>query len=506
MPLEDCTTVIQGQSPPGNTYNTDGDGLPFFQGKAEFGEMYPTTRKWCTAPAKIAEPDDILISIRAPVGPTNLNPEISCIGRGLAAVRAMGDMPAKYILYWLRNTEDVLAAQGTGSTFSAISGKSLRNHQIPIAPLPEQHRIVAAIEEQFTRLDAAVAGLKRTQANLKRYRAAVLAAACSGRLVPTEADLAAREGRAYEPADQLLQRILLERRERWESDQLAKMQAQGKAPKDDAWKSKNVEYQSTGSIRPLPQGWASTNLGQLSSLVTSGSRGWARYYSDSGATFIRAKDINTDALVLDSIAHVRLPNGAEGIRTRVQNNDLLVTITGANVTKTALVQRLYDEAYVSQHVGLVRPVIKSTAHFLYYWVISPLHGRRQLEKDAYGAGKPGLNLDDLRQLPVALPPLDEQIRIIAELEQRMDIVDVLEDSIVNALKRAVRLRQSILRRAFEGTLVPQDPTDEPADLLLERIKAERTAMQQNGKKRQSRPTKPKNQRQLFDLNEVGENS
>ena len=101
-----------------------------------------------------------------------------------------------------------MRSRSTGTTFEAIRGDDLRSHAFPLAPRPEQHRIVAEIEKQFTRLDASVAALKRVQANLKRYRASLLKAACEGKLVPTEAELAQSEGRDYEPADQLLERIL----------------------------------------------------------------------------------------------------------------------------------------------------------------------------------------------------------------------------------------------------------------------------------------------------------
>ena len=129
--------------------------------------------------------------------------------------------------------------------------------RVPLAPLPEQHRIVAEIETQFTRLDATVTALQRVQANLKRYRASVLQAACTGRLVPTEAELARAEGRSYEPADQLLQRILQERRTKWEAEQLANMKAEGKVPKDDRWKSKYSEpvKPDTSELPELPEGW-----------------------------------------------------------------------------------------------------------------------------------------------------------------------------------------------------------------------------------------------------------
>ena len=217
--LADVCHVIQGQSPPGETYNTDGIGLPFLQGKAEFGELYPTAIKWCSAPTKIAEPDEVLISIRAPVGPTNLCPAKACIGRGLAAIRPQGDIPPKYVLYSLRASEQELRTNSTGTTFDAIRGDDLRSHPIPLAPLPEQRRIVAEIETQFTRLDASVAALRRARANLKHYRSSVLKAACEGRLVPTEAELACSEGRDYEPAGVLLERILAERRARWESQE-----------------------------------------------------------------------------------------------------------------------------------------------------------------------------------------------------------------------------------------------------------------------------------------------
>ena len=120
--LEDIVQVVQGQSPPGGTYNADGMGLPFLQGKAEFGDTYPTAVKWCSVPNKIAEPDDVLISIRAPVGPTNLCPTQSCIGRGLAAIRPQGDIPAKYILYSLRATEEELRSNSTGTTAMMCPG------------------------------------------------------------------------------------------------------------------------------------------------------------------------------------------------------------------------------------------------------------------------------------------------------------------------------------------------------------------------------------------------
>jgi type I restriction enzyme S subunit len=151
----DVAEVIMGQSPPGKTYNEKGEGLPFFQGKADFGNLHPTPRRWCTAPKKIAEPGDVLISVRAPVGPTNLCAETCCIGRGLAAIRPGHRTDSKFLLFALRAMEPEIIQRGQGSTFSAITKRDLLSCQIPLPPLDEQRRIVARVEELFARIEEA---------------------------------------------------------------------------------------------------------------------------------------------------------------------------------------------------------------------------------------------------------------------------------------------------------------------------------------------------------------
>ena len=138
-----------GQSPPSSTYRESPDGLPFFQGKAEFGFLHPTPRVWCVEPKKIAQPGDILISVRAPVGPTNVADVECCIGRGLAAIRARSHMSQDFLWHALRRVESAVAADGTGSTFKSISGKRLRAVEIPVPPLDEQTRIVEQLNSQL---------------------------------------------------------------------------------------------------------------------------------------------------------------------------------------------------------------------------------------------------------------------------------------------------------------------------------------------------------------------
>ena len=145
--LSDVAKIIMGQSPPSITYNTICEGLPFFQGKADFGDLYPSVRYYCSKPIRIAEPGDILISVRAPVGPTNLNREYSCIGRGLSAIRVGDKVSRNYLFYFLRYYEPELIKAGIGSTFEAISRDDIETVKIPFKALAEQKRIAELLEQ-----------------------------------------------------------------------------------------------------------------------------------------------------------------------------------------------------------------------------------------------------------------------------------------------------------------------------------------------------------------------
>jgi type I restriction enzyme S subunit len=145
--LNSVCEVIAGQSPPSSTYNQENKGIPFFQGKADFGDLYPTVRYWCDEPKKISVPNDILFSVRAPVGPTNINNIEACIGRGLSAIRCGNEINMKFLLHYLRANEEQIAALGTGSTFKAITISNLKDLEIPLPPLATQKKIAAILDE-----------------------------------------------------------------------------------------------------------------------------------------------------------------------------------------------------------------------------------------------------------------------------------------------------------------------------------------------------------------------
>ncbi len=145
-PLTEYCTLNMGQSPDSKTYNTQGKGLPFYQGNADFGETHPITRVWCSTPVKVAEEGDILISVRAPIGAMNMAVERCCIGRGLAALTPIRNKCSKQFLYYaLQSKVDSLIAQGTGSTFKAISKKVLEATRIPAYSTIEQEQIAETI-------------------------------------------------------------------------------------------------------------------------------------------------------------------------------------------------------------------------------------------------------------------------------------------------------------------------------------------------------------------------
>ena len=364
------------------------------------------------------------------------------INQDLKALTPKEGVSPKYVAYAIRGASQRILREcaKNGTTVASIETSRLLDFEISIGGLSEQLEIVAEVEKQFSRLDEAVANLQRVKANLKRYKASVLKDAVEGRLVATEAELARRDGRSFETGTQLLQRILETRRSQWKGR--GKYKEPGVVSKTD--------------FPALPDGWAWATIEDLTYLVTSGSRGWGDFYSDVGVLFIRAQDIKSDSLREKSVARVDVPAGAEGSRSGVGENDILVTITGANVTKSALVPTLQEQAFVSQHVALLKLTFADTASFVFNWIVSPANGRKILEKWAYGAGKPGLSLEQIRTLPVALPPQNEQHRIVAEIDRRLSLVLGVDGAVDANLKRAQALRQSTLSKAFTPVLGRKD--------------------------------------------------
>lgn len=217
----------------------------------------------------------------------------------------------------------------------------------------------------------------------------------------------------------------------------------------DDGSGKAVKQPNTSNLLfASPLSWANVEFSSLCNIITSGSRGWAEYYADQGPRFIRAQNIRFGQLKLDDLASVNPPRSSEGIRTRVSNGDLLIVITGAGVTNPALLEEDLGEAYVSQHVALVKPTSTDLSRWLLLFLMAENGGRRELVERAYGAGKSGLNLDNIRSLSVSLPPLAEQHRIVAKIDELMAMCDQLEAQLATAQAEASRLLESVLHNAL----------------------------------------------------------
>jgi type I restriction enzyme S subunit len=352
-----------------------------------------------------------------------------------------------------------------------------RTLRFPLAPRRTQERVVESIESYLTRIDDAVASLERVQRNLKRYRAAVLQAAVEGRLVPTEAELARAEGRSFEPASELLARILAERRRRWEEAELAKLRAKGKEPKNDAWKARYSEPAAgdTSGMPDLPHGWCWTSLEAITSatrLIQYGILMPKDHVSD-GVPYIKVRDMKQNRLDVANLQRTSPVIASRYQRSSLKAGDLVLAIRGTYGRVVEVPSEL-DGGNVTQDSARLDLLAAIDRKYIRYCLLSQ-RIQNYFTRVARGVAVKGVNIAEVRTTPIPLAPVVEQHRIVDQIDDLLSIEEDGERAVESSLTRCHRLRQSILAWAFEGKLVDQDPTDEPASVLLDRIRAERAA-------------------------------
>lgn len=365
----------------------------------------------------------------------------------------------------------------------------LNDQVLPLPPLPEQHRIVEKIEELFSDLDAGVASLQRAKANLKRYRASVLKSAVEGRLTEDWR----KEHPQAEDGQMLLDRILRERREKWVKDQLHKFKEKGKEPPKN-WESKYEEPSHEVGLYDLPCSWVWASALEICERVENGNTPPSdEMTSGSGEVpFIKVYNLTRDGRLDFSITPTFVSQETHEQRlgrSRVLPNDVLMNIVGPPLGKVSLVPDTFPEWNMNQAIVLFRTSGVVLSRYLAICLMSDEVLRWITRTAKATAGQFNISVGNSRLLPIPLPPLAEQKQIVALVEERLSQIDSAEKTIDAELIRSKRLRQSILKRAFEGKLVPQDPKDEPASVLLERIKASREAEQP--KKKAKKATKVK---------------
>lgn len=300
------------------------------------------------------------------------------------------------------------------TTIPSLAKTDLLQIEFPLPPLAEQQRIVAKIEELFSELDKGIETLKTAQQQLKVYRQAVLKYAFEGKL--TNPDVKERE---------------------------------------------------------LPEGWVENNVKQIADSIQYG-------YTESsskeqvGPKFLRITDIQDNKVNWADVPYCIIKE-EEKAKYLLQSGDLVFARTGATVGKSFLIRGAVPESVFASYLIRVRFPKHISDVYVWYFFQSPVYWKQIIDKSV-GTGQPNVNGTRLGELEVVFPEsIEEQLKIVQEIESRLSVCDKIEESIEQGLQQAEALRQSILKKAFEGKLVPQDPNDEPASVLLKRIKAERAA-------------------------------
>lgn len=369
-------------------------------------------------------------------------------GAFITLVRPNDQINGKFLGYYFQSSRyrKVISDLAKGSNINNIKADYLQNLRFPLPPFSEQNRIIEKIEYLFNKLEEAKQVIEKVKREFELRKIAILDKAFRGELT--------RKWRQNNTNIESLKKAL---------SNINQLKSQSRI------KSNTNQIKSiTKEEEPfsIPETWNWVRLGEIAYYITSGSRDWSKYYSDTGAKFIRTQDINTNKLDLRNVAYMKLPDNVEGKRSLVEKNDILTTITGANVGKCALVEADIDEAYVSQSVALTKMVDKSMSKYIHLSLISPSGGGKELEERAYGIGRPVLSLEDIKNIKIPLAPLEEQQQIIK-------IVSTLIENEETALKKLEidieQIRLSILDKAFKGELGTNDPSEESAMELLKEV-------------------------------------
>jgi type I restriction enzyme, S subunit len=360
----------------------------------------------------------------------------------LIRVRPDDRLDERFLAYFLRSETARRhfrsKARGIAGTMPKISQPTIEALRVPVPSRPVQHSIVAAIETHFSRLDAAVASLTRAKANVKRARASVLKAAVEGRLVPTEAALARAAGRPYEPASALLDRILAERKAAWAASgargkykEPTRPEAAGQAQLQEGWELSSVEAVCVNVV-DCPHSTPKRVL--------------------SGRLCARTSQFRPGILDLSEPEYVTEATYNERIsRLKPQPGDILYSREGG-ILGIACQVPSGVELCLGQRMMLMRAALAIEPRYLMYVLNSPVTVTTVLRLTG-GSAAPHINVRDIKAFAVPLPPLAEQRRIVAEVDRRLSVLDALDITLDANLARCARLRQSILKRAFEGRLV-----------------------------------------------------
>ena len=394
---------------------------------------------------------------------------------GFCVIRPLDPISRKLVLYYVQGNSflNPLTLIQRGTSYPAVRDSDVFAQPIPIPPLNEQHRIVAKVEELFTKLDAGAKSLQTIKVQLKRYRQSVLKSAFEGKLTE-EWRRTHRDG--LEPASKILECIREEQRK-------------------TAAKKYVPPSLDTINLSELPEGWAWTRVGEVATRIQYGSSEKATEDS-SGVPVLRMGNIQEGNLIFEDLKYFS-KDYPQLNDFMLDSGDILFNRTNSAelVGKTAVYEHWHPKVAFASYLIRVKVNDRIYDPQILAFFINSYYGRRYITSVvSQQVGQANVNGTKLFAMPIPLTSLSEQKAIGEEIKRRFSIAEDVEKTVVNGLRQTKKLRHSILKRAFEGKLVHQDPSDEPASVLLERIKSLKAPMIQDQKAKKERQNLPKQRR------------
>jgi type I restriction enzyme, S subunit len=424
--------------------------------------------------------------------PVALNAVPVTINQDMRAFVPEVGVEARFVAWQLiwREGEILSACSKNGTTVASIEGPALARFPLHVAPTAEQTRIVEKLEELLSDLDAGVAELKAAQKKLALYRQSLLKAAVGGALTADWRARRAARGEPLETGADLLARILTERRARWEARQRAKFEEQGRTP-PKGWQAKYPEpvQPDTSDLSSLPARWIWASLDMLGEIVSGVAKGSKQTPGVSlrEVAYLRVANVQRGFLDLTEIKKI-MASERDIEELTLRNGDVLFNEGGDRdkLGRGWVWRDEVAECIHQNHVFRMRPYLPEVlSEFVSH------HGNTFGKSWFQQAGKQttnlaSINMGILRAFPVPVPPADEAREILERVSQEIEAIKLQEASIELGLRQSTTQRKNLLKAAFSGQLVPQDPNDEPASALLARIRAEREAHKSSRQSRQGR--------------------
>jgi type I restriction enzyme, S subunit len=447
--ISDIASILNGFAFPSDKFSK-AKGMPLLRIRDLLPNFTETYFEGDYDPLYVVRPGDLLIGMDGDFNCTIWKGPEALLNQRVCKISVKENYFDKEFMTFLLPGYLSAINSGTSSvTVKHLSSRTIAEIPLPLPPLPEQHRIVARIEELFSRLDVGVEGLQKAKAQLQHYRQSVLKAAVDGRLTAEWRKVHPE----VEPADKLLRRIELKRL-------------------NNKKRLKSIQDYDLSNPPHLPDTWIRATIDQVSDLITDGDHNPPKRTAN-GIPHLTAKNIRNWRISEDGCTYIT-KDDFESVRKRYNPlaNDVIITCVGS-VGRTAIVPEDYIFS-ADRNLAAVRLVPNGMEPRFLQYNLNTSESQRAILNASGSTAQPHFYLGDIKAFPVALAPTEEQQEIINDMEHRFSIIDELEVQFEFNKIRSNRLRQSILKRAFEGKLVLQDPNDEPASLLLERIRAERT--------------------------------